>query len=493
MALVKGTDSRTGKVETVRPRPKSSGPDHLTRPAEYRPLPRRSAAQAVFGPVITRPALAGPVAAPVVASVRDQIFAPQQPVQMPAVFGPVASNPQLAGPVAAPVVAAMQQPVQDLIPTWQADPNFVGPLAAPAQGGEQWIGSNMSPNPALDAELNPWVARNEATNQRIAEGYAAQAKQHERLQKRAAREKADRKEHRQELTWEEWNAYTPEQQAAVQANADLNLAVNRDRRWQGRLRGDNAPTPEQRAAYEKDLELIFGTERARGYGFGGVTYAPNTLAFLKERDIKGLELAGRTLDDFLSKDVLMSKKVIDNLGQEIPEFGKDAQGRNVRGGVNQRERNILFAQALAKGQMAYQEELRKQLERGDALLNEVTGRRTVAAANEQYGAMRQPKRLRATEVPPNVMSDIDGYMEFLARPDVDMGETLSKISLDLDQKGVTPEARKQVYDVMLDYTRQAMTGEGDWFSAFDYTMREPGEVAAALGGVTMQRPTKEAE
>ena len=138
-------------------------------------------------------------------------------------------------------------------------------------------------------------------------------------------------------------------------------------------------------------------------------------------------------------------------------------------------------------------ELRKQLERGDALLNEVTGRRTVAATNEQYGAMRQPKRLRATEVPPNVMSDIDGYMEFLARPDVDMGETLSKISLDLDQKGVTPEARKQVYDVMLDYTRQAMTGEGDWFSAFDYTMREPGEVAAALGGVTMQRPTKEAE
>lgn len=306
----------------------------------------------------------------------------------------------------------------------------------------------------------------------MAEHYNAQARLARRQQARTDREDADRQETEQPLTLEEWNAYTPLQQAAAQANADLAAAIRKDIENQSQHRA----TGEQLETYQSRVDELFG---GRTSGFGGIEYAPNTIAFLDERNIKAADLAGKSLDDFISGDVLMSRAEVDALGQDR----KGARGRN-----------ISLAERLSQGQLAYQERIARTLQRGDKLLSQMTGSASAVAAESSYGARYDPEQAAPTDrMQPIVREHIDAYMEVLARPDSPIDQALQIIATDLSEKGASQEEADQVWQNLIERSRQATTGEGLWFPDVDVPMRPPAEVAEALGAPTLKRQATSSE
>jgi hypothetical protein len=87
------------------------------------------------------------------------------------------------------------------------------------------------------------------------------------------------------LTWEEYNALTPEEQDI----ADLNKLLVRSR--EADLTRDRKLKPAQMAQYTADVAAIFGPDG------GSKVVAPKTVDLLKSIDFKGV---GQDLDDFLS-------------------------------------------------------------------------------------------------------------------------------------------------------------------------------------------------
>lgn len=310
----------------------------------------------------------------------------------------------------------------------------------------------------------------------MADHYNTMAHMGERDRARREREARDRKEKAKPMTAEEWNAYSPLQQAAVQANADLAQAIRRDVRMQSK----HHATREQLKAYQDRADELFGKEGQ--LGFGGIEYAPNTIAFLDERGIDRQALAGKTLDDLISGDALMTKKTIDNIGAPAPDrkvFSTE--------GMSRREANLAFAQSIAKGQLQYQEEIAAKLKVGDQLLTSMTGHTTAQAADDTYGAKKMPAQQRLTDVRPETAQMIDKYMEGLARPDLDPVESMRMIELDLQERGADQKEIDQVYQSMQDRVRLGMQGEGNWFPGVDYKLRSPAEVAQVLGVPTLKR------
>jgi len=318
----------------------------------------------------------------------------------------------------------------------------------------------------------------------MAEAYNRQAAAGEADRRRRERVAANRDEKRKRLTLEEWNAYTPLQQAAVQSNADLFAAIQRDKRFQSKNRVDPTNPDEvkfrrgQLNSYQERVKALFGDAGAEGYD--GLQYAPNTIAWLDERGIEKADLAGKTLADLLSGDTLMTKKTIASLAQE--EQPTDPLRKQ-----SQRQANLAFARNIAEGQLQYQEKLAAQLKKGDQLLTDMTARGTNAAAEESYGAKLQAPMTKLTAVRPETLQEIDKYMEGLARPDLDMNETISQIQKDLLARGADQQEINQVWQTMQDRVRVGMQGNGKWFPDVQYKLRSPDEVAAGLGMPTLKR------
>ena len=114
-----------------------------------------------------------------------------------------------------------------------------------------------------------------------------------RRQKQAELDAANRDKLRgpveiKQLSWEEYDALSPKQRAAVDFNGALYNATNADK--QAQLKG--ADDPNVRGSYDKALEKTFGS-RDRGSD----TYAPNTLALLSTL---GLNDKGGDLDEWLN-------------------------------------------------------------------------------------------------------------------------------------------------------------------------------------------------
>jgi hypothetical protein len=184
----------------------------------------------------------------------------------------------------------------------------------------------------------------------------------------------------------------------------------------------------------------------------------------------------------ISGDALVTKETFDALGEQVkaPDNLHNAP-------ADERGQNIQFAQQLAKGQLAYQEDLASKLKQGKGLLTDITSASTNAAANKSYGALQTPTRISLPDVRPEVVAQFDMYMEALARTDSPIDQALEAISLDLGQRGASEKESAQVWQGLIERSRQATTGEGKWFNGIDFPMRSPVEVAQALGAPTLKR------
>lgn len=314
--------------------------------------------------------------------------------------------------------------------------------------------------------------------QNIANTYAANEKTGERYRARLAREANDRKESARPLTQQQWSSLSPMQQAAAQANYDLSQAVLRDYKMK------NQATGEQVTRYQNRVKELFGENS--GTGFRGLEYAPNTIAFLDQRGLQAADLAGKNLDDLLSGDALVTTETIDNMNKAVPSG--DAFHPLP---ADQRAKNIAFAQRLAKGQIKLQEELASKLKVGDKLIGDISSRATSQAANKSYGGQPLEERTKLTAVRPETVANFDMYMEILARTDSPLTDALQTINADLAERGASASEKSQVYQGLIERSRQAMTGEGQWFPGVDFPMRSPLEVAQALGAPALKRQTAE--
>lgn len=468
MALVKGTNARTGKVETWRPLPQQGrGPVVDRAPA---PQPRD-----VFR---VQPA---PVNVPVPVTVG------QSPVPVTMGRSPVPVTVQVV-PEPTYQLPPQQTPLEMAGVFESRDPRTLEQAGRSTWGNlenEGAAGMMQAKDNASGALPQALQRIHEQQMINVADQYNAQARMGERDRARREREGADRKEKRQQLTLAEWNAYSPLQQAAVQANADLYAAVQRDIKSQskhGRVgdegRRENAAGLK---AYQEATGELFREDQM--LGVNGLEFAPNTVAFLESRGIDRNALAGRSLDDILMGDTLFTKAVIDRLDQEVPALDPFKTGQQ----QTQRESNIAFAQALAKGQLQYQEKLASTLKQGEQLLTSMTARGTNAEAQNDFGARGMADAAKLTKVRPETQAQLDKYMESLARPELDPAESMKVIELDLQQRGANQEEINQVYRSLEDRVRLGMQGNGKWFPGVDYELRSPAEVGQILGLTTLKR------
>ena len=312
-----------------------------------------------------------------------------------------------------------------------------------------------------------------AQSTRTFDMYQDMAERQQKDEKRLGREARDRTETDKVLTAAEWAKLSPMQQAAAQANYDLSLAVAKDFKDQGKHTANSSQKEGGTARiqdYQDRVEELFGPDGAST--FKGLQFAPNTLAFLESRGIDTKEeLGGKTMDDIVSGDALIDEETFAALGKPTAN--------------DSRARDVTFAKTLAQGQLNYQEKLAAQLQRGNELLNDITGRGTNAAAAERYGANPIPAHAKMTAVRPEMLAQIDKYMEVLARPDIPMEESLGSIQADLS--GVDKTEAAQIWENMIERSRMATTGEVQWFDDVDFEMRSPVEVAQALGAPTLKR------
>lgn len=136
--------------------------------------------------------------------------------------------------------------------------------------------SSPTPNPALD-EYNEKIDRldrRKAQTTSLSSG--------ERLEKH-------RPGDAQPMSWEEYNALTDRQRAAVDFNTLLVQAVRQDRRM-NRLGKYDWPSEQAEKTYDKAVERMFGSDG------GSKMYAPETLELLNQLKIEDQDA---DLDDFL--------------------------------------------------------------------------------------------------------------------------------------------------------------------------------------------------
>lgn len=336
------------------------------------------------------------------------------------------------------------------------------------------------PTPALAPRSSPAVqeynrrsqekAHAQAQSNAVFDMYNNMARRQKVAELRQQREARDRKETATALTQKQWEAFSPMQQAATQANADLAGAIQRDIADSTK---HNATTA-QIQTYMDQVEDLFGENGS--VGFKGIEYAPNTLTFLKERGMKKEDLVGKTLDDFISGDVLTTTETVEAMGKKP----------TIMDHYTVPDQEVSFASRLAKGQMAYQEKLAQKLAKGDKLIADFTGHATSRAATDSFGA-REMAKPAMPDVRPETAAQIDLYMEALARSDSPIDQALGAINLDLQQRGATEKESEQIYMELMTRSRQGMTGEGKWFDGIDFPMRSPVEVAQALGAPTLKR------
>lgn len=252
------------------------------------------------------------------------------------------------------------------------------------------------------------------------------------IEERPGKERT-RREYR--LTWDEYNKLNDEQKAAIDFNTLLVQAREKD------LNSDYAPTEQQEEQFRKQSERMFGEGR------GSDTFAPETLAVLKQIDFKSS--GEEDLDDFIDLRYGVSMKDLKNfsLNREVkpPELPDSRQTALVReaispggaGGLNTEQR-------AAK----YSENLRASMARANELLQ--TWR--ASAADNRYGITMglggDPQRVqRETGYkirPPFEDADADGkadkygfnaYLQdmlgALSAKDRDPGEVLGWLETDL--------------------------------------------------------------
>lgn len=252
------------------------------------------------------------------------------------------------------------------------------------------------------------------------------------IEERPGKERT-RREYR--LTWDEYNKLNDEQKAAVDFNTLLVQAREKD------LKTDYEATEQQEEQFRKQSERMFGEGR------GSDTFAPETLAVLKQIDFKSS--GEEDLDDFLDLRTAVSAKDLKNfsLEREVkpPELPDDRQTALVRQVISPGGAGGLDTEQRAA---KYSENLRASMARANELLQ--TWR--ASAADNRYGITmglggdpNRVKRETGYKIRPAFEdADADGkadkygfnaYLQdmlgALSAKDRDAGEVLSWLKADL--------------------------------------------------------------
>lgn len=173
-------------------------------------------------------------------------------------------------------------------------------LAAPATWGE---GAQGLLNPPGNPQL---IARG------IEDPAVTAAQEHEKflVESREARKEADLSAKQQtrdrtyELTWDQYNALSPQQKAAIDFNTQLVSARQKD------LTVDyDDPGKKEEKRYNISVKQMFGQ------GDGSRAFAPETVALLQQINFKGVEEGiGSDLDDFLGLKTAISLGELNKMG-----------------------------------------------------------------------------------------------------------------------------------------------------------------------------------
>ena len=134
------------------------------------------------------------------------------------------------------------------------------------------------------------------------------------------------------LTWDEYDKLSEEQRNAVDFNTLLVRAREQD------LSNSQAYTQAQRKTYDDEVKAIFGEKG------GSETYAPNTVALLKQIDFKAV---GQDLDEYLSLERAFTLDEIKDFKIEgMPQLKQMGEGGVSYEGARARD-NIQAAEVAA--------------------------------------------------------------------------------------------------------------------------------------------------
>jgi hypothetical protein len=134
------------------------------------------------------------------------------------------------------------------------------------------------------------------------------------------------------LSWEEYDKLSEDQRKAVDFNTLLVRAREQD------LSNSQAFTPDQRKMYDTEVQGMFGESG------GSETYAPNTVALLKQIDFKAV---GQDLDEYLSLERAFTADEIKGFKIEgMPELKQMGEGGTNYEGARQRT-NVEAAEVAA--------------------------------------------------------------------------------------------------------------------------------------------------
>lgn len=289
------------------------------------------------------------------------------------------------------------------------------------------------------------------------------------------RRKRNRKEEITELTWDEWTAMTPQQQAAVQFNGDLVAAVQRDRNQQQWYR-DNVGEAE-RVAYENAIERMFGTTDEPTVK--GIEYAPETVALLEQLDLPTVRAGNKTLDDYLKLDVAISAKDVKNIDAALTPTRTGAQEWE----FSPRDERLRHAQMLTNAQMQLNTQaMEDQMAVGEQLLLGTTRGSANELATEEFGARERKTGMDRISI--EEAQILDEYVAGLASPAVDLDEAFNMIQTDLDARGATPDDQRRVFGGLRDMLSSAAVGKTDWFGEqreAGQEFRDPQVILQAMG------------
>lgn len=262
-------------------------------------------------------------------------------------------------------------------------------------------------------------------------------------------ERKVRKKRAFEMTREDYNRLSPEQRAAVDFNTMLVQARERD------LNYDKTASKEEQERYRALVDEIFGEDG------GSSTYAPETLAVLKELDYKPDpdSKLGDDLDDFLGLKMLIQEKDLGKIGKDqVLSLDNPVAGLlidNLPGSQDTRS-GLQTTMAIAT------QEMQEEMSRADKVLQSMPQwmNSRLTEASDPLGGREGELGLDNRYVGSNLQYNFDKLFQFLGDPDQD-GKKIWDAALQ-EMSGPRIEAFRRLVEENVESVRYldlASTGE----------------------------------
>jgi len=261
-----------------------------------------------------------------------------------------------------------------------------------------------------------------------------------------------------QVTPEQWDTMSPEQQRMLQFNADLQAAVNRDRANQFE------PTEQQRQSYQETYKKVFGETVSPTTP--GIKYAPETLALLSTSGINEQTRGTNTLADYLNLDAAFTVDEIQGLNAIVVNARTKP--------VPDQAARIKMAQDIAAAQLA--------LNPGEQL----SGARRLEANAVAQGFGAEPIENLQNSM---VMDYLRGLAtQSSAAGPLNPTDTWAMIQQDMADQGLDERETQEIITGMKDLAVAAAQGKAVWFDepGSGNVFRSPQETARMLGVTLIQ-------